>query len=71
MPRDTAGRPRPGMFNNIETECGVTLTPVSGRGNYTSYRRSDTGEVVQITSGTKREADFIVCSNPDIFAMFR
>ena len=59
------------MFNNIVTECGVTLTPVSGRGNYTSYRRSDTSEVVQITSGTKREADYVVCSNPPIFAMFR
>lgn len=62
MPRDSAGRPRPGMFNNIETECGVTLTPVSGRGNRTRYRRSDTGEEVDLYRGTKHEAEWVVCN---------
>lgn len=71
MPRDTAGRKRPGMFNNITTECGVTLTPVTGRGNYTTYRRSDNGEEVQLTSGTKREAEYITCQPADMVALFR
>lgn len=71
MPRDTSGRRRPGMFNNITTDCGVTLTPVSGRGNYATYKRSDTGETVELSSGSKREAEFAVCQPTDMVALFR
>lgn len=61
MARDVTGTPRPGMFNNITTECGVVLTPVSGRGTYTKYERSDTGEIVELRCGTQREADYHTC----------
>lgn len=71
MPRDATGRKRPGMFNTIETDCGITLTPVSGRGNYTSYKRSDTGEIVELSSGTKREAEIMTCQPTDMVALFR
>lgn len=71
MARDVTGRRRPGMFNNITTDCGVTLTPVSGRGNYATYKRSDTGEEVQLSSGSKREAEFVVCQPQDMIALFR
>lgn len=71
MARDVTGRRRPGMFNTITTDCGVTLTPVSGRGNYTTYKRSDTGETVEMSSGTKQEAEFVVCQPTDMVALFR
>ena len=71
MARDVTGRRRPGMFNTITTDCGVTLTPISGRGNYATYRRSDNGEEVQLTSGTKREAEIIACQPVDMIDLFR
>lgn len=71
MARDVTGRRRPGMFNTITTDCGVTLTPVSGRGNYATYKRSDTGEEVQLSSGTKSEAEFVTCQPANMVALFR
>ena len=71
MARDVTGRRRPGMFNTITTDCGVTLTPISGRGNYATYRRSDNGEEVQLASGTKREAEIVACQPRDMIALFR
>lgn len=61
MARDVRGIPRPGMFNNITTECGVELIPVSGRGTHTNYKRSDNGEIVELRCGTQSEADFHTC----------
>ena len=71
MARDVTGRRRPGMFNTITTDCGVTLTPVSGRGNYATYKRSDTGEEVQLSSGTKREAEIVTCQPQNMIDLFR
>lgn len=70
MARDVTGAPRPGMFNSITTECGVVLTPVSGRGTHTKYKRSDTGEIVELRYGTQSEAEYQTCIK-DAFPMTR
>lgn len=61
MAKDVTGRPRPGMFNPVTTECGIVLTPVSGRGTHTKYKRSDNGEIVELRYGTQSEAEYQTC----------